>query len=284
MKINLLLILILSFTIFTISAQTSDSSQVARPTISADTTGNNVPNDDDANFPSTDSLPKLPKYFYSIGLDGTTSSGNVNRQLLNVRLTLNHENPKSIWGFFTSPKFQYGTNSDVLQERELFVDFNNTFFYSQSDIYGLFFGNFEQSNLRKINTRTNVGIGIGWRILGGKKSPKSNVKLSISNAFVHEKTDFIIKQDREIFRNSTRFRLSADIIPNQLSFNSTIFFQPSLNDNYLRWNSLTTLSYKVGKHIAILASLDTIYENFNIIGIQNSQVNATIGLTYSGSN
>ena len=284
MKINLLLVSVLSFTIFTISAQTPDSSQIVKPTISANTTGNNVLGGDDAKFPSTDSLSKLPKYFYSIGLDGTTSSGNVNRQLLNIRLTLNHENPKSIWGFFTSPKFQYGTNSDVLQEREIFLDFNNTFFYSQSDIYGLLFGNFEQSNLRKINTRTNVGIGIGWRILGGKKSPKSHVKLSISNAILYENTDFIIKQDRQVYRNSTRLRINADIIPNKLNLSSVVFYQPSLNDNYLRWNSLTTLSYKVGKHIAFLASLDTIYENFNIVGIQNAQTNATIGLTYSGSN
>ncbi len=284
MKKIILSTIILFFITHNLIAQTPDSTQITVPKIGVDTTGNNVPDDDDANFPSTDSLSKLPHYFYSIGLDGTMSSGNVNRQLLNIRMTLNHENPKTIWGFFTSPKFQYGTNSDILQERELFLDFNNTFFYSQSDVYGLLFGNFEQSNIRKINTRTNVGIGIGWRILGGKRTPKSHVKLSVSNAILHEKTDFIIKQDREVFRNSTRLRISVDLIPNQLIFNSTIFFQPSLNDNYLRWNSLSSLSYKVGKHIAFLASLDTIYENFNIVGIQNSQVNATVGLTYSGSN
>lgn len=284
MKKMLISVIALFSISYNMIAQTPDSTQAIILKTSPDTTGNNAPNDDDANFPAIDSLARLPHFYYSIGLDGTTSSGNVNRQLLNVRLTMNHENPKTIWGFFTSPKFQYGTNSDILQERELFLDFNNTFFYAQSDIYGLFFGNFEQSNLRKINTRTNVGIGIGWRILGGKSTPKSHIKLSISNAFLHEKTDFILKQDREVFRNSTRLRLNADIIPNQLNFTSVVFFQPSLNDNYLRWNSLSTLSYKVGKHISILASLDTIYENFNMAGIQNSQVNATIGLAYTGSN
>ena len=42
--------------------------------------------------------------------------------------------------------------------------------------------------------------------------------------------------------------------------------------------------YKVGKHIAILASFENTYENFNVVGIQNSQTNTTIGLVYSGSN
>ena len=68
-----------------------------------------------------------------------------------------------------------------------------------------------------------------------------------------------------------------------MHFQSVIFVQPSLNDNYYRWNSLSSFSYKVGKHLALLASFENTYENFNVVGIQNAQTNATIGLTYSGS-
>lgn len=104
----------------------------------------------------------------------------------------------------------------------------------------LIFGSFEQSNLRKITSRHNVGLGIGLKIFGGKNNPKSRFKLSLTNAFVKE------------------------------------------NDNYYRWNSLSSLSYKVGKHIALLTSFENTYENFNVIGIENAQTNATIGLTFSG--
>ncbi len=271
------------FTISNLSAQTPDSIQISVPkngsvAIKIDT------NQANTEFQSTDKRDKLPAWHYSIGLDGTASSGNVNRQLLNFKTTLNFENPKSIFGFFTAPKFQYGTNSNVLQEREVFLDLNSTLFYAQHDVYGLFFGAYEQSNLRKIATRYNVGIGIGWKILGGKKTPKSKLKLSVSNAIMHEVTDYEIKQDRDIYRNSTRFRLKYDIIPDKLFFQSVVFLQPSLNDNYYRWNSSSQFSYKVGKHLAILVSFENTYENFNVLGIQNSQTNTTFGLIYSGSN
>lgn len=281
-KIILSIIIVFTFSI-KIFAQVPDSTQtsvIASPNIVlTDTTAD----DDETEFESTEERDKLPNWFYTVSLDGTASSGNVNRQLLNFKTTLNYENKKSIFGFFTSPRFQYGTNSDVLQEREIGLDINSTLFYSQHDVYGLLFGAFEQSNIRKISSRFNIGIGIGWRILGGKKNPNARFKLSISNALVREITDFIIKQDRNVYRNSTRIRLKYDIIPDKFFFQSVVFLQPSLIDEYYRWNSSTQLSYKVGKHISILASFENTYENFNTIGIQNAQTNTTIGLTYSGS-
>lgn len=252
-----------------------------------DTPKNTVKDDtteDETEFQSIEEREKLPSWYYSVGIDGTTSSGNVNRQLLNLKTTLNFENSKSIFGFFTSPKFQYGTNSDLLQEREIFLDLNSTLFYLKHNVYMLIFGAYEQSNLRKITTRFNLGAGIGWKILGGINSAKSKIKLSISNAIVHEVTDFESKQDKNIYRNSTRLKFRYDIITDKLFIQSVVFLQPSLTDNYYRWNSSSQLSYKVGKHIAIMASFENTYENFNVVGIQNSQTNTTFGLVYSGSN
>ena len=279
LKFLLLLLLIVT----KLSAQVPDSTHTpintnVKTDVNVDTTQSNT------EFQTTDEKDKLPTWFYSVGVDGTTSSGNVNRQLLNFRTTLNFENSKSIFGFFTSPKFQYGTNSDILQEREILLDLNSTLFYAQNDIYGLVFGSYEQSNLRKISTRYNVGLGIGWKILGGEKTPKSRVKLSISNAIVHEVTDFEAKQDKNIYRNSTRIKLRYNIIQDKMFLQSVVFLQPSLTDNYYRWNSSSQFSYKVGKHVAILLSFENSYENFNVIGIQKSQTNTTFGLVYSGSN
>lgn len=277
MKLLLLFSWIFLLSLSNLSAQTPDSIKIIVPK------RNKVITNPDTTQ-STDQQDKLPTWFYSIGLDGTTSSGNVNRQLLNFRATLNFENPKSIFGFFTAPKFQYGTNSDLLQEREIFADLNSTLFYSKHNVYILIFGAYEQSNLRKITSRYNAGVGIGWKILGGKTSPKSKIKLSISNAIVREVTDFETKQDKDVYRNSTRIKFRYDIIPDKLFFQSVAFFQPSINDNYYRWNSSSQFSFKVGKHLAILASFENTYENFNVIGIQNAQTNTTFGLVYSGSN
>ena len=282
-KFSTLVLFLLLFTALKLSGQTPDSTQIPIPksvevVIKVDTTQG------ETEFQATDEQDKLPTWYYSIGLDGTTSSGNVNRQLLNFKTTLNFENPKSVFGFFTAPKFQYGMNSDVLQEREIFADLNSTLFYAKHNVYMLIFGAYEQSNLRKITSRYNVGVGIGWKILGGKTSPKSKVKVSISNAIVREVTDFETKQDKNVYRNSTRIKFRYDIIPDKLFVQSIVFFQPSIDDNYYRWNSSSQFSYKVGKHLAILASFENTYENFNVVGIQNSQTNTTFGLVYSGSN
>jgi putative salt-induced outer membrane protein YdiY len=229
-------------------------------------------------------IKKIPIWIYSIGFDGMASSGNVNRQLINIKSSIHFANSRNIFGFFTNPRFQYGTNSSILQEREIFLDLNSTLFYLQHNLYILTFGAFEQSNLRKITTRYNVGLGIGWKIIGGNNKPESPIKLSLSNAFVKELTDYEVKQDVEIYRNSTRIKLAITLIPDKFSLNSVVFIQPSLIDNYFRWNSTSQLSYKVGKHLSIIASFENTFENFNVSGTQNTQTNTTIGLVYSGSN
>ncbi len=279
MKKIAFLIITLFFNSYSVLAQTPDSTQVPQM-IKVDSTAD----DDETEFQTVTENDSLPKWFYSIGLDGTTSSGNVNRQLLSLRTTLSYESHKSIFGFFTNPRFQYGTNSGILQERELFIDLNSTLFYAQNNVYLLIFGGFEQSNLRKILTRYHVGLGVGLKIFGGKNTPKSRFKLSITNALVKEVTDFEIKQDRDVYRNSTRLKLIYEIIPNKMHFQSVVFLQPSLSDNYYRWNSLSSFTYKVGKHLAFLVYFENTYENFNVMGVQNAQTNATIGLTYNGSN
>jgi len=283
MKKNLLLLTIFFFSLADAFTQTSDSTQISIP-LSRPASTISDSTQDETEFQSTAERDNMPSWYYSIGFDGTASSGNVNRQLLNFKTTLNFENTKSIFGFFTAPKFQYGTNSNLLQERELFIDLNSTLFYTQKDIYALIFGAYEQSNLRKISNRYNIGLGIGWKILGGLKTPKSKIKLSISNAIVREATDFETKEDRSVYRNSTRIKIRYDLISDKLFFQSVVFLQPSLNDNYYRWNSSSQFSYKVGKRVSILASFENTYENFNVVGIQNAQTNTTIGLVFSGSN
>jgi hypothetical protein len=267
--------LFLFFAISPVFSQT-DSTQV-----------NQEPDDDeeeDSDMPSTEEKEKLPEWYYSFGADGVYNSGNVNRQLLSLRASINYEKPKSIWGVNTSPKYQYGKNNGLLQEREFYVDLNNTFFYNQSDVYGLVFGSFEESNLRKINSRFLAGIGVGYKIIGGLKYPKSRVKLSISNAFLKEKTDFYTREDRNLWRNSTRLKFKAEIVKDKLFFNNITFFQPSITSKYLRWNALTQLQYKVGKHISLNTTLENSYENNNTAGVKNTQINASLGFTYSQSN
>ncbi|MDJ1471450.1 DUF481 domain-containing protein [Xanthocytophaga flava] len=263
-----------------------DSASIKKnTTIKKDTLKSDTIKRDTVKPPAKPTPPPPPSWTYVLGLDGMINSGNVNRKLLTLRLGLNHENPNSIWGFYSSPRFQYGTNNEVLQEREVFFDFNNTWFYSQHDVYGLLFGIYEQSNLRQINDRLNIGVGVGWRIIGGKRLPSSRVQVSISNAFLREATDFISSdtEDLNVLRNSTRFRFRVEIIREKLTLQSTIFFQPAINRKNLRWNSISQLVFKLNKHFSLTSTLDNSYESYNVAGVKSSQLNSTLGLSYTGS-
>ncbi|MCP9748789.1 DUF481 domain-containing protein [Lacihabitans sp. CS3-21] len=273
-KICLLAFLCIS--IYQVSAQT-DSTQTTQE-IAEDE------EEEGDEMPSTEEREALPEWYYSFGADGVYNSGNVNRQLLTLRASLNFEKPTSIWGFNTSPKYQYGRNNKILQEREFYADLNNTLFYSQADVYGLVFGSYEESNLRKINSRFMLGLGVGYKIIGSKNHPNSRVKLGISNAFLKEKTDFYTREDRNIWRNSTRIKLKAELIKDKLFFNNVTFFQPSITSNYLRWNAFSQIQLKVAKHISFTAALENSFENINTEGVKNTQVNAILGFTYSQSN
>lgn len=273
---KLYLLAFLCISIFQVSAQT-DSTQTNQQ-ISEDE------EEEGDEMPSTEEREALPEWYYSFGADGVYNSGNVNRQLLTLRASLNFEKPTSIWGFNTSPKYQYGRNNKILQEREFYVDLNNTLFYSQSDVYGLVFGSYEESNLRKINSRFMLGLGVGYKIIGSKNHPNSRVKLGISNAFLKEKTDFYTREDRNVWRNSTRVKLKAELIKDKLFFNNVTFFQPSITSNYLRWNAFSQIQLKVAKHISLTAALENSFENINTEGVKNTQINAILGFTYSQSN
>ncbi|MCP9763635.1 DUF481 domain-containing protein [Lacihabitans soyangensis] len=273
---KLVLLVLLNFTFFNIYAQV-DSTQTTQQTSEDE-------KEEGDEMPSTEEREALPEWYYSFGADGVYNSGNVNRQLLTLRASINYEKPKSIWGFNTSPKYQYGRNNKILQEREFYADFNNTLFYSQSDVYGLVFGSYEESNLRKINSRFMLGLGVGYKIIGSKNHPNSRIKLGISNAFLKEKTDFYTREDRNIWRNSTRVKLKVELIKDKLFFNNVTFFQPSVTSNYLRWNAFSQIQLKVAKHISFTAALDNSFENINTEGVKNTQINAILGFTYSQSN
>lgn len=235
------------------------------------------------NFPSLVQVTRPPadtlKHFtYAVTLGGDYRSGNVQRSLYTINTSFDYLNSKSIIGFYSSPRYTYGRISGELQERELFVDFNTTLWYNQNDAYLMAFGVHEESNLRQIPARWYGGSGIGWRIFGGKKRPNTLIKLSMTNALVFEYTDFITMQDVRVIRNSTRIRIGTTL--NKMAFNSTLFVQPALNEANLRWSSLSTLAYALGKRLALSLTADHTYESVVLPGRKRTDFHWAIGLTF----
>jgi putative salt-induced outer membrane protein YdiY len=228
--------------------------------------------------------PIQPKAItYSFALNGDFKSGNVRRELLGASFAFNFEHPRSDFGFFTNPRYTYGTLNGVKAEDELFLDLNTTVYYDTHSFYVLGFGAYERSNLRRINERYVGGFGMGIRVIGGPRRKDSKVKISITNALLYEKTDFDNKEDIIAVRNSTRFKIEAHMFKNAVKFTNSTFVQPSLLDNNLRWNALTSFSFHITKHLALVTSLINSYESFVVENAKNTDVTWTFGLSFGNN-
>ncbi len=252
---------------------TSDSTQIKKNVISRSDSVRKV---------AVRSVP-VKAITYSFALNGDFKSGNVRRELLGASFAFNFEHPRSDFGFFTNPRYTYGTLNGVKAEDELFLDLNTTVYYDTHSFYVLGFGAFERSNLRKINERYVGGFGMGIRVIGGPRRKDSKVKISITNALLYEKTDFENKEDVIAVRNSTRFKIEAHLFKNAVKFTNSTFVQPSLLDNNLRWNALTSFSFHITKHLALVTSLINSYESFVIENAKNTDVTWTFGLSFGNN-
>ena len=218
------------------------------------------------------------KFRYRIAADGTYTSGNVNRALIQFSSALDFNNSKII-KFSSSPSYIYGQQNKVLAEKELFVDFRTSILHERK-FYYLAFASFEKSNLRKINERFVGAAGIGLKLL-----QKDHAYLSATNVFLYEKTDFVINEkfpDRNLWRNSTRIFGEYTFHDSKLSLSHTLFLQPSITEKNFRWNGNLTLKYQLSKHISFRTLVENSYESIVVPGRQNNDFRWTFGIAYEG--
>lgn len=278
-------ILVVFATVFCAYAQ--DTSRIQNP-MRVDTLPVSLPDstedtNDSGDGPESDEASSLlaKGWSYSLSLSGDYKTGNVQRGLFSINTFLNFESKKSAWGFYTSPRYMKGNVNRQKAENELFVDMNATIFYDSKDIYGLAFGIYETSNLRKINERLYYGVGIGLRIIGGIKHPEAKFKLAITNAILHENTDFQTKEDITTWRNSTRIKISTKLWKDKLELSNTTFLQPSLNQNNFRWNAISQLAIKLSNHLSFVVSEVNSYESVVVEGASNTDFSLTFGFRLS---
>lgn len=218
------------------------------------------------------------KFRYRIAADGTYTSGNVNRALIQFSSTLDFNNSKII-KFSSSPSYIYGQQNKVLAEKELFVDFRTSILHERK-FYYLAFTSFEKSNLRKINDRFIGAAGVGLKIV-----QKANAYLSATNVFLYEKTDFVVNEkfpDRNLWRNSTRIFGEYTFHDSKLSLSHTLFLQPSITEKNFRWNGNLILKYQLSKHISFRSTVENSYESIVVPGRQNNDFRWTFGIAYEG--
>lgn len=191
--------------------------------------------------------------------DGNFTQGNVNRSLLVLRAEVTLAGP--VLSIATNPRFSYGKQNGVVAERDTYVDlFVDVFKKRKTYLFGL--GTVEISNLRGIELRQLAGAGVGYRLLQTDRNT-----IILTNAIIHESTNFTERPTIVTQRNSFRVKGNHQFLRNRIRFNHITFVQPSLEDfSNLRWNTLLSLEMPLSKWISIRTSFANTYE---------SQVDAT---------
>ena len=223
-----------------------------------------------------DTNPANLKYRFSI--DGTYTSGNVNRALVQFASGIDW-NLSKLLKLSSSPSFIYGQQNKQLTERELFADFRTTILY-EKNIYYLAFGSFEQSNLRKINNRFIGAGGVGLKLV-----QKEKVYVSVTNVLLYEKTDFVMNDkfpDKNLWRNSTRFFGEYTLAKDKMSISHILFIQPSITEKNFRWNGNLIFKYQLSKKISFRSTMENSYESIVVPGRKNNDFRWTFGVVFEG--
>jgi hypothetical protein len=257
----------------------SDTLQpINNTTAPADSTSEDEGDDEeDSEAEEVEDVP-FTKVRYRLTADGTYTSGNVNRALM--QFTSNFDwNFSKIMKVSSSPSFVYGKQNKALAEREVFIDLRSSILYEKT-LYYLAFTSFERSNLRKINNRFIGAAGVGLKLI-----QKKTAYLSVTNVLLYEKTDFVVNEkfpDRNLWRNSTRFFGEYTFDNGKITLSHILFIQPSITEKNFRWNGNLMAKYQVSKNVSFRTTIENSYESIVVPGRQNNDFRWTFGVVLEG--
>jgi hypothetical protein len=220
----------------------------------------------------TPSFFKLDTLSYRLIGDGNFTRGNVNRSLVVLRAEIILNGP--VLSIATNPRFTYGKQSGILAERDSYMDlFVDVFKKRRTYVFGL--GNIETSNLRGITLRVVGGAGIGFRVI---KTSKNTILLT--NAIIHESTNFRERPTIAIQRNSFRVKGKHSFAKDRFRINHITFVQPALtNISNLRWNTVISFEFPVNKWVTLRTSYENSYESIVEAGRKRNDSRLTFGVS-----
>ena len=215
---------------------------------------------------------KLDTITYRFIGDGNFTRGNVNRSLMVLRAEIIATGP--VLSIATNPRFTYGRQNGILAERDSYMDlFVDVFKKRKTYVFGL--GTLETSNLRGIRLRVMGGAGIGYRLLNTEKN-----KILLTDALVHESTNFRELPTKSIQRNSFRVKGKHSFAKDRFRINHITFVQPAITDiSNLRWNTVISVEFPVNKWVALRSSYENSYESLVEAGRKRNDSRITFGIS-----
>lgn len=250
------------------STLTPDSTQLNAPVDSSSVSTADQGEDEADEADST-----LTSYRYRFTADGTVTTGNVSRTLIQLTSAIDYQ-LSHYFKLSSNPSFVYGKQNGFLAEREWFGDLRTTFRHEKR-LYYLAFGSYERSNLRQINHRWTAAAGLGYKLLNHKRA-----YISLTNVILHENTDFVELNDISAFRNSLRLFGEYVFDNDRWTVTHTAFYQPALGQYNVRWNASLSVQIKLTEIISLRSTVANAYESLVVPGRQNDDFRFTVGLVY----
>ena len=204
--------------------------------------------------------------------EGNFSRGNINRSLMVLRAEITLLGPAI--SVATHPRFTYGNQNKVLAERDFFADLFIDVFKKRR-LYAFGLATVEKSNLRKIDWRQLAGAGIGLRLL-----QTSSHDLTLTNALIHESTNFRERPTLTTQRNSSRLKGRHTFLQDKVRLNHVTYVQPALADfSNMRWNTLISLELPINRWVALRTSFENSYESVVEAGRKRNDTKLTFGVS-----
>jgi hypothetical protein len=218
------------------------------------------------------SVFKLDTLSYRFIGDGNFTRGNVNRSLMVLRAEIILAGP--VISIATNPRYTYGKQNGVVAERDSYMDlFVDVFKKRRTYVFGL--GTVETSNLRAITLRAMGGAGLGYRAVNTDKN-----KLLLTNAIVHESTNFRELPTKSVQRNSFRMKGKHLFAKDRFSINHITFVQPAITDfSNLRWNTVISLEFPVNRWVVLRTSYENSYESIVEASRKRNDSRLTFGVS-----
>lgn len=158
--------------------------------------------------------------------------------------------------------------SPTLTQNELIQSINVGYRKPTWDLFTTY--QYNHSLLRKIESDNWLGLG------GGVKKDYTQGKLSLSYATIHQRTNYTMLPDRNLFRHSFRGRIKWE--KKLFSINSEYFFQPSFKniEDYIVFGT-SKVTFFPDKRLGFTIQNTLNYRSFDTYKmIQNT----TAGVTY----
>jgi hypothetical protein len=137
------------------------------------------------------------------------------------------------------------------------------------------FGQVSRAFSRKLDNRTEAGIGGGHNLFKGKWYTVTG-----SYGILYDASDYSNGSEIKAFRHSPRLQFFGNL--GRTSFFTEAFYQPMTRDfNNYNYRTHVEIKYEINQKLSISTSYKRWYETFNVTGTSGLIENLTVGTTFS---